>query len=182
MRLRSLLFIAALITVFVSAALPIRAQVEGRVPTSGSEMPPGEGRDIVVATCSACHSLTAITHMREGRTAWKHQIYDMYGRGANVNFAELDTMLNYLVANFGPGIPYPGQTPSAIVLKRGTGSDLVTQKCSICHGVDRIAIVGRPRGQWQTIVNRMVYLGATLTPDQATTVVNYLSTAYAPKN
>src|ERR1700722_13071466 len=135
MRLRSLLFGAALIAVFASASLTTRAQENAPVV-----LPPGEGRDIVQATCSACHSLTAITHLREGRTAWKHQIYDMYQRGAHVNSAEVATMLNYLVANFGPGIPFPGQTPSSIVLKPGAGSELVTAKFGICHGVDRVVM------------------------------------------
>jgi mono/diheme cytochrome c family protein len=175
MRLQSIIFVAALLAVFGSAAVSTRAQENAPVV-----LPPGEGHDIVQATCSACHSLTAITHLREGRTAWKHQIYDMYQRGANVNPAEVDTMLNYLVANFGPGIPFPGQTPSSIVLKPGAGSELVMGKCILCHGVDRVVAVNRPRAQWQTLVNRMVYLGATLTPDQETSVVNYLSTNYAP--
>jgi mono/diheme cytochrome c family protein len=177
MRIRSFVIIGALIAAIATLAVPLRAQ-EGRSPTSGGGLPPGAGRDIVVATCSACHSLTAITHMREGRNAWRHQIYDMYGRGAQVQPAEIETMLDYLVANFGPGVPYPGQTPSAIVLAPGNGVELTTAKCSICHGVDRITATKRPAAQWSSLVKRMVYLGATLTPDQQTTVTNYLSTAY----
>jgi hypothetical protein len=96
-----------------------------------SALPPGEGRDIVAVTCSQCHGLSAITHLREGRVAWRHQIYDMVGRGAQVTPAEIDTMVNYLVANFGPGIPFPGQTPSSVAIAPGTGSDVVMQKCPL---------------------------------------------------
>ena len=35
--------------------------------------------------------------------------------------------------------------------------------------------VKRTRVQWTNIVNRMVYLGAPLTPDQTKTVLDYLS-------
>jgi len=41
----------------------------------------------------------------------------------------------------------------------GAGSELVTAKCSPCHGV-----------------KKMLYLGAPLTPDQAKSVVDYRRT------
>jgi len=175
MRVRSLLFTLTLGALFASAAIPLRGQ---EAPPSA--LPPGDGRDIVAATCSQCHSLTAITHLREGRNAWRHQIFDMVQRGAQVQPDELDTMLTYLVANFGPGVPFPGATPSQVQLPAGNGSDLVTQKCSLCHGLDRITATTRTRAQWTAIVNRMIYLGAPLTTDETKTIVDYLSTNDAP--
>lgn len=183
--LRALLLAIGVVATCAAAALPLRAQEDAPASrttgTAASPLPPGEGRDIVAVTCSQCHGLSAITHLREGRVAWRHQIYDMVGRGAQVTPAEIDTMVNYLVANFGPGIPFPGQTPSSVAIAPGTGSDVVMQKCILCHGVDRVVAAKRTPGQWATLVKRMVYLGATLTPDQTTAVVTYLSTNYAPK-
>jgi mono/diheme cytochrome c family protein len=176
MHARSIAFLLTVLAALAVAALPLRAQQD-----ASNGLPPGDGRDIVAVTCSQCHSLTAITHLREGPQAWRHQIYDMIGRGAQVSPAELDVMVRYLTTNFGPGIPFPGQTPSHVALTEAPGSALVSSKCILCHGVDRVIAVNRPRAQWTAIVARMVYLGAPLTPDQSKAVVEYLSTNYAPK-
>jgi mono/diheme cytochrome c family protein len=173
---RSIAVVFAFLAALALGALPLRAQQE-----TNNGLPPGDGRDIVAATCSQCHALTAITHLREGPLAWRHQIYDMIGRGAQVSPAEIDVMVKYLTTNFGPGIPFPGQTPSHVALTDAPGNTLVSSKCILCHGVDRVIAVNRPRAQWTAIVARMVYLGAALTPDQSKAVVDYLSTNYAPK-
>src|ERR1700677_1646113 len=110
MRLREpALFVFALLLAFGAAALPLRAQQD-------NGLPPGEGRDIVAVTCSQCHSLNAITQLREGPAAWRHQVYDMVERGAQVSPAELDTVVHYLATHFGPGVPFPGPSPAHIAL------------------------------------------------------------------
>jgi mono/diheme cytochrome c family protein len=165
------LFVFALVAALGAASLPLRAQQD-------SGLPPGDGRDIVAATCSQCHSLTAITQLREGKAAWRHQIYDMIERGAQVSPSEIDVMVNYLAAHFGPGIPFPGATPASIALASGSGETIVETRCSLCHGVDRVVAVKRTRAQWNAIIARMVYLGAAITPDQSKTVADYLSANY----
>lgn len=165
------LFVFALLLTLGAAALPLRAQQD-------NGLPPGDGRDIVAATCSQCHSLNAVTQLREGRAAWRHQVYDMIERGAQVSPGEIDVVVNYLATHFGPGIPFPGPTPAPIALPAGTGMDVVASRCSLCHGIDRVVAVKRTRTQWSNIMTRMLYLGAPLTPDQAKTVLDYLSTNY----
>jgi len=46
------------------------------------------------------------------------------------------------------------------------------------NGVDRVVATKRTHAQWTGIVNRMVYLGAPITPDQMKTVLDYLNTNY----
>jgi len=172
MRLRDFaLFAFALTLTLGAASLPLRAQQD-------NGLPPGDGRDIVATTCSGCHSLSAITQLREGRAAWRHQIYDMMERGAQVSPAEIDIMVNYLSTHFGPGIPFPGPTPAHIALPAGNGEAIVDTRCSLCHGIDRVVAVKRTRVQWTNIVNRMLYLGAPLTPEQTKTVLDYLNTNF----
>jgi hypothetical protein len=58
-QLRNLaLFVFLLAAAIVTAAVPLRAQQDN------NPLPAGDGRDIVAATCSQCHSLTAITQLR----------------------------------------------------------------------------------------------------------------------
>jgi mono/diheme cytochrome c family protein len=170
MRLRSpALFLFALALALGAASLPLRAQQDA------NPLPPGEGRDIVAVTCTQCHSISAVTQLREGRAAWRHQIYDMIERGAQVSPADIDVMVTYLATHFGPGIPFPGPTPAHIALPAGAGQTIVDARCSLCHSVDRVIAAKRTRPQWTSILNRMVYLGAPLTPDQTKTVLDYLS-------
>jgi mono/diheme cytochrome c family protein len=169
MRLRGpALFVFALALALGAAAMPLRAQQD-------NGLPPGEGRDIVAATCSQCHSINAVLQLREGRAAWRHQVYDMVERGAQVSPSEIDVVVGYLASHFGPGIPFPGPAPAHIALPSGNGQAIVDARCSLCHGIDRVVATKRTRVQWTGIVNRMVYLGAALTPDDAKTVLDYLS-------
>ena len=160
-----------LVAAIAAASVPLRAQ-------QANPLPPGEGSDIVAATCSQCHGLTAVTQLREGRNAWRHQVYDMVERGAQIAPADLDTIVNYLATHFGPGIPFPGPSPVPVALPAGNGANIVDAKCSLCHGVDRVVSAKKTRAQWTSIVNRMLYLGAPVTPDQAKTVVQYLTANY----
>ena len=152
-----------------ASSLPLRAQAPP------SPLPPGDGADIVAVTCSQCHGLNALTQLRMTGPAWRHQIYDMIERGAQVSPSEIDVMVNYLGTHLGPGIPYPGPSPAHVNLPSGSGADIVASKCSLCHGVDRVVTVKRTPAQWTSIVNRMVYLGAPLKPDEAKTVLSYLN-------
>ncbi len=167
------LFLFALVAALGAAALPLRAQQDN------NPLPPGDGRDIVAVTCSQCHGLNALTQLRQGAKAWRHQIYDMIERGAQVSPSEIDVMVNYLTTHLGPGIPYPGPSPAHVDLPAGTGADIVQSRCSLCHGVDRVVATKRTRAQWTSIVNRMVYLGAPLSAGQQKTVLDYLSTNYS---
>jgi len=162
------LFVFVLVAALGAASVPLRAQQD-------NGLPPGDGRDIVAATCSQCHSLNAITQLREGPAAWRHQVFDMVERGAQVSPSEIDVVVNYLTMHFGPGIPFPGATPAHVTLPAGGGQAIVETRCSLCHGVDRVVTVKRTPAQWNKIVARMVYLGAPLTPDQSKTVLDYLS-------
>lgn len=165
-------FAFALVAALAASAVPLRAQ------QTPNPLPPGEGSDIVAQTCSQCHSLSAITQLRESKTAWRHQIYDMIERGAMVSPAEIDVMVDYLGTHFGPGVPFPNASPPSVQLKPGTGEVIVQTRCSLCHSLDRTVAVSRTKAQWSAIVARMVYLGAPLTPDQTKTVLDYLDTHY----
>jgi mono/diheme cytochrome c family protein len=161
---------------------PLQAQQDANaLPTAAASpdgLPPGPGRDIFAATCSQCHALSVITHIRWDKAAWRHQVYDMVQRGAQVSPAEMDTLVTYLATNFGPGIPFPGQTPSHAVWPPGAGSDLVASRCIICHSAERVTTAHRSHGQWNAVVAKMVFFGAPLDADQIKTVVTYLNTNY----
>jgi mono/diheme cytochrome c family protein len=166
---------AALIAISAfSSNGPLSAQQDANASAAAA----GPGRDIFVNACSQCHALAVITHIRWGKEAWRHQVYDMVQRGAQVSPAEMDTLVNYLVANFGTGVPLPGQTPGHADLAAGPGSDLVATRCTICHSAEGVTAAKRSSAQWNAIVAKMVFFGAPLNADQVKTVVTYLASNY----
>jgi mono/diheme cytochrome c family protein len=88
-----LLFELALLAGFV-AVLPARAQ-ENRLP-------PGPGRDQVIAACSDCHGLVALNGKHMAYGAWYSVIGDMINNGASVPAEDRDAIAAYLEVNFGP--------------------------------------------------------------------------------
>jgi mono/diheme cytochrome c family protein len=164
------LSIAALAAALALAAVPALAQQQQQQ----SPFPPGEGREIVAVACTQCHAPTAITAIRMDADSWRHQVYDMILRGAQVGPDDIDKVVNYLAGNFGPGINVPPPTMQ-VTLPDGPGKDLVEKNCVLCHGLDRVAAVTRSQAGWKAVVDRMKGLGAQLSGDDEKTVLSYLN-------
>jgi hypothetical protein len=75
------------------AGLPARAQE--------SRLPPGPGRDQVIAACSDCHGLVALNDKHMNYGAWYAMIGDMINNGASVPSDDREAIAEYLAANFG---------------------------------------------------------------------------------
>ncbi|HEV8022366.1 MAG TPA: hypothetical protein VGP41_13920 [Candidatus Lustribacter sp.] len=82
-------------------ALPARPQ------TTGPQLPDGNGKEIVQAVCSQCHSLGNITrstgYTHEG---WVNTVAMMRNAGAALPADQVDTVVDYLTKNF-PEKPAP---------------------------------------------------------------------------
>jgi hypothetical protein len=55
---------------------------------------------------------------------------------------------------------------------------LVEARCTLCHDLERVAVVKRPRQHWPAIVANMVARGATATPEEAGTIATYLAAQF----
>jgi competence ComEA-like helix-hairpin-helix protein len=60
-------------------------------------------------------------------------------------------------------------------LPPGKGKDLVENSCGSCHGLDVVVAQHATRDGWASIVDYMVSRGATGTPEEITTIVDYLA-------
>jgi cytochrome c5 len=144
-----------------------------------NNLPPGDGRTLLATACAQCHGLKTITSIRDGSVGWKNYVQEMILRGAQLTPAETDTLVQYLTKNFGPGSPaaQPGaaqEKTAAVSLPSGPGKELVESRCTACHDLERIATAKRTKNDWELIVNNMVARGATVTPDEARTILSYL--------
>ena len=60
-------------------------------------------------------------------------------------------------------------------LPAGKGKDLVENTCGSCHGLDVVVAQHATKDGWASIVDYMVSRGATGTPEEIQTIVDYLA-------
>ena len=160
--MRRVLLVGALALVF-GAATPLHAQ-------TASALPPGEGRDLVATASPQCHTLNVIMAGRDGPVGWKKHVYNMVLRGAQLTPREADTVIQYLITNFGPGAP--AATPAA--LPSGPGKELVETRCAVCHNLERVTVVKRPKYDWERVVANMYERWGMSAPEEVNAISAYL--------
>jgi cytochrome c5 len=150
----------------VAATSPAFAQ------NNANPLPAGDGRDIVSVACSQCHYLGTIAKIRDGSAGWRLFVNNMVLRGAQLTGPEIDTVVDYLALNLGPGINLP--PAKSIALPNGAGKELVATRCNLCHDLERVASPKRHKTDWPIIVANMVARGATASPEEARAISDYL--------
>jgi mono/diheme cytochrome c family protein len=148
--------------------------VAGLLPAAAQQpqWPPGDGREIVSVACVQCHVPSIIMNLREGPAGWRAHVLDMVTRGAQVKNSEVDAVVAYLASNFAPGTNLPTAKP--VTLPDGDGKQLVEERCTACHDLQRVGTPRMGRNDWSRVVQHMVDIGAPLLPEEAKTVTAYL--------
>jgi cytochrome c5 len=162
MRISLLSFVTAVITATATSG---HAQ-------QPNPLPEGNGRDLVGIVCTQCHALTTIAKIRLGAPGWRLYVDNMVLRGAQLTAPEINTVVDYLSLNLGPGAQLPPAKP--VALPGGSGKELVETRCNLCHDLERVATIKRNKGDWPAIVTNMVSRGATATPEEAQAITAYL--------
>lgn len=157
----------------------IQPAVVGAQGAAPGALPPGEGRDILAVACSQCHTLSVIVSMREGSPGWRRHVQNMVTRGAQLTAPEAELVIAYLAANFGPATaPLAGPAGAVkVALPSGAGKQLVEERCTACHDLERVA-AKRPMAEWPLLVANMVGRGAAVTPAEAQAIASYLATHF----
>lgn len=78
-----------------------------------NRLPPGPGRDAVIAACSDCHGLVVLNGKHMSYGAWWGVIGDMMNNGASVPAEAREAIAGYLSENFGPQDDAGGAAPAA---------------------------------------------------------------------
>lgn len=69
---------------------------------SGSALPNGTGKETLNRMCGGCHSLDVVTSQRHDKAGWSSVVEAMVARGATGTNAEVEQVIEYLTAHFGP--------------------------------------------------------------------------------
>jgi cytochrome c5 len=169
-------------------------------------MPEGEGKPIALEFCQDCHRLTNLTKAHKDLDDWKDTIHTMIDRGARIPDEKIDTLAQYLVANFGPKDPAapnalaaapstpapspdaaaPGSPASAkavvVELPEGDGKAIATENCQACHKLTNLTKAHKDLDDWKDTVQTMIDRGANVPPDKVDILVQYLAKNFGPKD
>jgi mono/diheme cytochrome c family protein len=66
-----------------------------------TQLPEGNGKDLVQKVCSSCHSIDLITARRQNRNEWTGTVQRMAQHGASATDEQFNTIVDYLTNNFG---------------------------------------------------------------------------------
>ncbi|HWC97144.1 MAG TPA: helix-hairpin-helix domain-containing protein [Candidatus Sulfopaludibacter sp.] len=66
-----------------------------------SLLPDGPGKEVVGKVCVDCHSVDRMRGLRISKDDWWDKVNDMVDRGAKATDQESETLVQYLVSNFG---------------------------------------------------------------------------------
>jgi hypothetical protein len=69
----------------------------------------------------------------------------------------------------------PAEEPAAV-----TGDTLLQERCTGCHGLDRVEQAQKSQEEWEENVSRMVDKGAELNQEEQAILVEYLAETYGP--
>lgn len=89
-----------------------------------------------------------------------------------------------VTATLTPQTPYPPpETPTEEAKKTPypaplTGETLLSERCTACHGLERITSAKQDADGWKATVDRMISKGAVLTAEEAQVLVEYLAEKY----
>ena len=69
----------------------------------GSDLPPGQGRTILQASCTVCHDLGEVTKFRGyyNKQQWQDIVATMMGYGASISKEDVDVLADYLTQSIG---------------------------------------------------------------------------------
>ncbi len=72
--------------------------------------------------------------------------------------------------------------PAVAKLPDGPGRELVVKKCASCHSVQNIVSKRNSADDWAQVVSQMIGRGATISDDDADTIVDYLAANFGPSS
>jgi hypothetical protein len=106
---RSLALLLAVVLPLAHARAEPDAEKPGAAPQRFDpviELPEGEGKQLVLAACTRCHTLEGLPSYKAywGRTQWFDMVESMVKNGAVLDPQQMQKVTDYLTANFGTGM------------------------------------------------------------------------------
>lgn len=89
--------------------LPAGAAMAQTAPDEHPALPPGEGRELMIKTCSECHAPERAANERLDLTDFRALMVEMQGNGLQASEDDLDKIAAYLAKAFPLSLPRPAK-------------------------------------------------------------------------
>jgi virginiamycin B lyase len=113
---------------------------EAQIPGVSTELPAGDGKDLVEARCTTCHDLVRVVVKRSDHDDWDHTVHRMRARMTaagvpDLTDAEAATIADYLSIKFGLVQPYDpnSRLPTALLQGKALHYRVVTYDLADHH-------------------------------------------------
>jgi cytochrome c2 len=161
-------------------------QVTGQTaPQAASPADIEKGKTAVTQICVGCHDGGAIMRMiavrKKTADEWRDTVFRMIGRGAQVFPDEIEPLTAYLTAAGGQASLLPagggrrGRAAEATTTDNGDATAILERRCQLCHDLAKATTKPATAESWDGIIDRMVKLGAAVTPAEHQTLIAYLN-------
>jgi hypothetical protein len=77
-------------------------------------VPPGDGRDLIMENCMACHSIAPLVTSQKTAGEWQGTMINHRGNMGGVSDADYKKMTDYLSKNYGPDHKIPDLPPELL--------------------------------------------------------------------
>ncbi len=113
-----------------------------------------KGQKLVVQKCGKCHTLERIFKALKSDQDWTETVNRMISFDSpNISEAQGEQILNYLINQQQRREKLVAEIPGA---QGKIGRNMVEQKCSFCHGLDRVYMAEKTREEWVQTVKKMI--------------------------
>ena len=130
-----------------------------------------EGEQLLQARCAVCHDLGGVAEFQAAydENSLRELVATMISYGAQVNDAETDILVAYLLGN--------EQADAAPDFDEAAAANLVNASCTTCHDLTGIERGLYPADEWRETVSRMLGYGLNISDEEFETIVTYLGTS-----
>jgi cytochrome c5 len=182
---------AAALLAAVLAHAPSNAHAQSsasrRPPRPDVTLPDGPVRKIILASCAACHGIDEYGYYAMDRDAWRALIERMKTTpsgavpGAVIADADRETLLDWLVANFGPdATPFERRYVVREVTDETRLSDtaataLLERACAACHApLEPVLGAEFDEAQWRSTLTGKIATGTPILIDEIDPLIDWI--------
>jgi mono/diheme cytochrome c family protein len=119
-----------------------------------------QGRQLATKACVQCHGPQHYVIQRKSAEGWRRTVYDMLTRGSPLLAEEIEPVVTYLTATYGPNSPIPRS--NAAPLPDEAGRAILMANCTQCHAVEMVRAAKKTEAEWLQTIDRMVTNGAKI--------------------
>ena len=132
-----------------------------------------KGQEAYRQSCVQCHGANRTVIQRKPEEGWRRTVYAMISRGSPLMADEIEPLIAYLTATYGPNSTTPGMNDNDSVLPDEPGRTVLMDSCSQCHALSLVRGTSKTEPEWQQTIDQMITYGAEISAADKTILAGY---------